>query len=50
MKEENLTRDRLARPRGEFLNWGVPGTQESVTSKGDLRGWIRALEWVLGRT
>jgi len=36
--------------RGEFLNWGTPGAQASVTTKDELRGWIRALDWVLGRT
>lgn len=49
MKDENLTRERLVRLRGEFLNWGVPGAQASLTTKEELRGWIRALEWVLGR-
>lgn len=49
MKDEKLTRDRLVSLRGEFLNWGTPGAQASVTSKDELRGSIRALEWVLGR-
>lgn len=50
MKDDKLMRDRLVSLRGEFLNWGTPGAQASVTSKDELRGWIRALEWVLGRS
>ena len=49
MKDEKLARDRLVMLRGEFLNWGTPGAQATVTTKGELRVWIRALEWVLGR-
>lgn len=49
MKDEKLMRERFARLRGEFLNWGTPEAQASVTTKDELRGWIRALEWVLGR-
>ncbi len=49
MKDEKLTHARLVMLRGEFLNWGVPGAQASVTTKDELRGWIRALEWVLGK-
>ncbi len=49
MKDEKLTHTRLVTLRGEFLNWGTPGAQASVTTKEELRGWIRALEWVLGR-
>jgi hypothetical protein len=50
MKDEKLMRDRLVSLRGEFLNWGTPGAQATVTTREELRGWIRALEWVLGRT
>jgi hypothetical protein len=50
MKDEKLARERLVMLRGDFLNWGVPGAQASVTSKDQLLGWIRALEWVLGRS
>jgi hypothetical protein len=49
MKDERLMRERLERLRGEFMNWGVPGAQATVTTKDELRGWIRALEWVVGR-
>ncbi len=49
MKDEKLTQTRLVMLRGEFLNWGTPGAQASVTTKEELRGWIRALEWVLGK-
>jgi hypothetical protein len=50
MKDEKFARERLIMLRGEFLNWGVPGAQATVTTKDELRGWIRALEWVLGRS
>jgi hypothetical protein len=50
MKDEKLAREQLVRLRGEFLNWGTPEAQASVTTKDELRGWIRALEWVLGRS
>lgn len=50
MKDEKLTRERLVLLQGEFLNWGTPDARSSVTTKDELRGWIRALEWVLGRT
>jgi hypothetical protein len=50
MKDEKTMRERLVMLRGEFLNWDVPGAQASLTTKDELRGWIRALEWVLGRT
>lgn len=50
MKDERLLHDRLVRLQGELLNWGTPGAQASVTTRDELRGWIRALEWALGRT
>jgi hypothetical protein len=50
MKDEKLTRDRLVMLRGEFLNWGTPEARARVTTKEELRGWIRALEWVLARS
>ncbi len=50
IKDENLTRERLVRLRGEFLNWGTAEAQASVTTKDELRVLIRALEWVLGRS
>jgi len=33
--------------RGQFLRWGTPDHQVSVITKDELRGWIRAIEWVL---
>ena len=35
--------------RGRFLQWGTPDLMVFTTTKDELRGWIRALEWVLGR-
>jgi hypothetical protein len=49
MKDDKIARERLVMMRGEFLNWGTPGAQASIATKDELRGWIRALEWVLGR-
>lgn len=40
-------RQRLEALRGQLLNWGVPEARVSVTTKDELRGWIRALDWVL---
>ncbi len=35
---------------GQFLQWGTPELHVFVTTKDELRGWIHALEWVLGNT
>ncbi len=48
VKDEPIVRQRLEALRGQFLQWGTPDLQVSVTTKDELRGWIRALEWVLG--
>jgi len=32
---------------GQFLQWGTPDLQVLVLTKDELRGWIRALEWIL---
>jgi hypothetical protein len=34
--------------RGQFLQWGTPELRVFVTTKDELRGWIRAPEWILG--
>ncbi len=49
MSDREQIRQRLEAFRGQLLNWGTPEAQVSVTTKDELRGWIRALEWVLGR-
>ncbi len=49
MKDHTEIRQRLEAFRGQLLNWGTPDLQVSVTTKDELRGWIRALEWVLGK-
>ena len=36
--------------RGQFLRWGTPDHQVFVITKDELSGWIRALEWVIGKT
>ncbi len=50
MKDDTAIRRRLEQLRGQFLQWGTPELQVLVVSKDELRGWIRALEWVLGKT
>ncbi len=47
MRDETIVRQRLEQLRGQFLQWGTPELQVFVTTKDELRGWIRALEWVL---
>ena len=49
MKDEKTIRIRLEQLRGQFLQWGTPDLQVFVITKDELRGWIRALEWVLGK-
>ena len=50
MRDEKTIQQRLEQLRGQFLQWGTPDLQVFVTTKDELRGWIRALEWVLQRT
>ena len=50
MRDETTIRLRLEQLHGQFLQWGTPELQVFVTTKDELRGWIRALEWVLGKT
>ena len=47
MRDEKIIRERLEQLRGQFLQWGTPDLQVFVITKDELRGWIRALEWVL---
>ncbi len=50
MRDEKIVQQRLEQLRGQFLQWGTPELLVFVTTKEELRGWIRALEWVLGKT
>jgi len=50
MRDEKSIQTRLEQLRGQFLQWGTPDLQVFVITKDELRGWIRALEWVLGKT
>jgi len=50
MRDEKTIRERLEQLRCQFLQWGTPDFQVFVTTKDELRGWLRALEWVLIRT
>lgn len=50
MRDENMIRMRLEQMRGQLLQWAVPEVQVFVTTKDELRGWILALEWVIGKT
>ena len=49
MKDEKTIRIRLEKLRSQFLQWGTPDLQVFVITKDELRGWVRALEWVLRR-
>ena len=46
MRDIDTIRVRLEQLRGQFLQWGTPDLMVFVTTKEELRGWIRALEWV----
>ncbi len=50
MRDEKTIHTRLEQLRGQFLKWGTPDLQVFVITKDELRGWIKALEWVIGRT
>ena len=50
MRDELAIQTRLEQLRGQLLQWGTPDLQVFVITKDELRGWIRALEWVLGKT
>ena len=50
MRDEKTIRTRLEQLRGQFLQWGTPDLQVFVITKDELRGWIRALEWILGKS
>ena len=49
MRDEKIPRERLEQQGSSFLQWGTPDLQVFVITKDELRGWIRALEWVLGK-
>ena len=49
MRDEKTIQNRLEQLRGQLLQWGTPDLQVFVITKDELRGWIRALEWVLGK-
>ena len=49
MRDEKTIQNRLEQLRGQLLQWGTPDLQVFVITKDELRGWIRALEWILGR-
>jgi hypothetical protein len=46
MRDAETIRVRLEQLRGQFLQWGTPDLMVFVITKDELRGWIRALEWV----
>jgi len=47
MRDDETIRERLEQLRGQFLQRGTPDLRVFVITKDELRGWIRALEWVL---
>src|SRR5437879_611640 len=50
MRDEKTIKTRLEQLRGQLLQWGTPDLMVFTTTKDELRGWIRALEWVLDKT
>jgi len=49
MRDEKTIQTRLEQLRGQLLQWGTPDLMVFTTTKDELRGWIRALEWILAR-
>ena len=49
MRDEKIIRVRLEQLRGQLLQWDTPDLMVFTTTKDELRGWIRALEWILDR-
>ena len=49
MRDEKLLRERLEQLPGQLLQWGTPDLMVFTTTKDELRGWIRALEWILDK-
>jgi len=49
MRDEKSIHVRLEQLRGQLLQWGTPDLRVFVITKDELRGWIRALDWVLVR-
>ena len=47
MRDEKTIRERLVQLRGQLLQSGTPDLQVFVITKDEVRGWIRALEWIL---
>ena len=47
MRDEKTIQIRLEQLRGQLLQWGTPDLMVFTTTKDELRGWIRALEWLL---
>jgi len=50
MRDEKTIQIRLEQLRGQLLQWGTPDLMVFTTTKDELRGWIRALEWVLAKS
>ena len=49
MRDEKIVCERLEQLRSRFLQWGTPDLMVFVITRNELRGWIRALEWLLQR-
>jgi len=49
LRDEKTIRQRLEELRGQFLQWGTPDLRVFTITKDECRGWIRALEWVVGK-
>ena len=49
MRDEGSIHIRLEQLRGQLLQWGTPDLRVFVITNDELRGWIQALEWILGK-
>jgi len=50
MQDAKTILTHLGQLRGQFLQWGTPDLRVFVITKDELRGWIRALGWIIGNT
>src|SRR5712664_3838391 len=49
MRDEKTIRQRLEQLRGQLLQWATPKLPVFAVTKDEVRGWIRVLEWILGK-
>ena len=47
LRDDKTINTRLEQLRGQLLQWATPDVIVYMRTKDQLRGWIRALKWVL---